>query len=202
MTPEEYGRRFVHKDDLDEFRRRLSARSTRPPSTDPIQYEHRAVRRDGEVICVLVRHRAVMDPQGRIIKTVGVHQDITARRMMEDALRESETRLRAVLDGSRDAIAVAKDGIRIFANPAFVTLLGYDSADEVIGKPVLDLIAPESRDFVAELPRRRVRGEPAPLRLRTNRLEEGWDKSLYRSRYLPVCAEGRGVLVRDPPRHD
>jgi PAS domain S-box-containing protein len=200
MTPEEYGRRFVHEDDLDEFRRRLSARSTRPPSTNPVQYEHRAVRRDGEVIYVLVRHRAVMDPQGRIIKTVGVHQDITARRMMEDALRESETRLRAVLDGSRDAIAVSKDGIRIFANPAFVTLLGYDSADEVIDKPVLDLIAPESRDFVAELARKRMRGEPVPLLYEQTVLRKDGTKVFTEVSISPYVLKGEEfwcVILRD-----
>ncbi|HUJ68920.1 MAG TPA: PAS domain S-box protein [Syntrophorhabdales bacterium] len=162
MTPEEYGKRFVHPDDLDAFRRRLAARRTHPPSRNPIQFEHRSVRRDGEVIYVLVRHRAVTDAKGHVIKTVGVHQDITARRMMEDALRESETKLRAVLDGSRDAITVAKEGIRIFANPAFVALLGYESADELIGKPAFDAIAPESRDFVEEMVKKRLKGEPVP----------------------------------------
>jgi len=200
MTPEEYGRRFVHPDDLDEFSRRLSARGTRPPSMDPVQHEHRAVRRDGEVIYVLVRHRAVMDPRGRIIKTVGVHQDITARRLMEDALRESETRLRAVLDGSRDAIAVSKDGIRIFANPAFVTLLGYDSADEVIGKPVLDLIAPESRDFVAELTRKRMRGEPVPLLYEQTVLRKDGTKVFTEVSISPYELKGEEfwcVILRD-----
>jgi PAS domain S-box-containing protein len=162
MTPEEYGRRFVHPDDLDAFGRRLAARSTRPPSKNPVQHEHRCVRRDGKVIYVLVRHRAVIDTQGRIIKTVGVNQDITERKNMEEALRESETKLRVILDGSRDAIGVAKDGIRTFANRAFVSLFGYESADELIGKPVMDLTAPESRSLAMEMANKRARGEPVP----------------------------------------
>ena len=64
---------------------------------------------------------------------------------MEDALRESETKLRAILDNSRDAIGVSKDGITTFVNPAYVSLFGYESADELIGKPIMDIIAPESR---------------------------------------------------------
>jgi diguanylate cyclase (GGDEF)-like protein/PAS domain S-box-containing protein len=80
----------------------------------------------------------------------------------ERALRESETRLRAILDNSRDAIAVSKSGIRTFANPAYVSLFGYESADELIGKPITDIVAPESRDFMTEVMKKHVTGEPFP----------------------------------------
>jgi len=80
----------------------------------------------------------------------------------ESALRESETKFRAILDGSRDAIGVSKDGIRIFVNPAFVSLFGYESADELIGKPIFDVIAPESRELVEEMMTKHARGEPGP----------------------------------------
>ena len=80
----------------------------------------------------------------------------------QTALRESETKFRAILDGSRDAIWVSKDGIRIFVNPAFVSLFGYESADELIGKPIFDVIAPESHKVVKEMVTKHARGEPAP----------------------------------------
>jgi diguanylate cyclase (GGDEF)-like protein/PAS domain S-box-containing protein len=162
MSRDEYVRSFIHPDDREELRRRTNENRARPRSDNPEQYEHRVVRRDGEVIHVLTRNRVVMDSEGRVLKVVGVNQDITARKKMEDTLRESETKLRAILDGSRDAIGVSKDGIRIFANPAYVSLFGYESADELIGAPTIDLIAPESRSFVAEMMRKRAAGEPAP----------------------------------------
>ena len=162
MPREEYRRRFVHPDDLDELRRQVNENKARPRTDDIEQYEHRGVRRDGKVIHVLNRNRVIMDGSGRVLKVVGVNQDITDRKKIEDALRESETKLRAILDGSRDAISVSKDGIRIFANPATASLFGYGSVDELIGAPVLDVIAPESRDYVREMMNKRVRGEPVP----------------------------------------
>ena len=93
---------------------------------------------------------------------LGIVRDITERKKMEDALRESETKFRAILDNSRDAISVSKDGIRTFQNPAFVSLFGYESADELVGKPLIDLVAPESRDFVAEVLKKRSKGEASP----------------------------------------
>jgi PAS domain S-box-containing protein len=89
-------------------------------------------------------------------------RDITERKQAKEALRESETKLRAILDGSRDAIGVSKDGMCTFTNPAYVSLFGYESADEVMGKPIIDLIAPESRGLVAEVVKKRARGESTP----------------------------------------
>ena len=162
MPRGEYGARFIHPDDREELRRQVTENRARPRTGDLEQYEHRGLRRDGEVIHILTRNRVVMDSDGRTIKVVGVNQDITARREMEDALRESETKLRAILDGSRDALAVTKDGIRTFVNPAYVSLFGYESADELIGKPAIDVIAPESRDLVRDLAGKRASGQPAP----------------------------------------
>jgi len=104
MAREEYVRRFIHPDDREELRRQATENRSRPGTGDPEQYEHRVVRGDGEVIHILTRNRVVMDPEGRVLKLVGVNQDITARKKMEDTLRESEARLRAILHGSRDAI--------------------------------------------------------------------------------------------------
>jgi len=162
MQREEYRRRFVHPDDLEELRKQIAENRSRPHIDIHERYEHRVIRPDGEVMHVLNRNRLIFDPDGRILKVIGVNQDITARKRMEDALRESEERLRAIFDGSRDAIAVTKGWIRVFVNPAYVSLFGYESADEPLGKPIFDDIAPESRDFVMQLAKKRRRGEPVP----------------------------------------
>ena len=39
---------------------------------------------------------------------------------------------------------------------------GYESADELIGAPIIDLVAPESRSLVEERVRKRARGESVP----------------------------------------
>ena len=162
MPREKYVDEFVHPDDREELRRQAYENKAHPPTDGLEHYEHRGVRRDGEVIQVLARTRVVTDSKGRVLKIVGVNQDITARKETEDALRESETKLRAILDYSRDAIGVSKDGIRTIVNPAYLSLFGYESADEIIGKPVIDFVAPESRGLVMETANKRARGEPVP----------------------------------------
>lgn len=80
----------------------------------------------------------------------------------EDALKESETRYRAIFENSVDAIGVSRAGIHVFVNPAYLFLYGYASNAELAGKPILDLIAPEEREKVLEYVRSRERGGVVP----------------------------------------
>jgi PAS domain S-box-containing protein len=81
-------------------------------------------------------------------------EDITRRKQMEEALRESEDKLRLLLDSTAEAIY----GIDIehrctFCNPACLRILGYERMDDVLGKNMHDLIHHTRADgtpFLAE----------------------------------------------------
>ena len=118
----------------------------------------------------------------------------------ELALRESETKLRALLDNSRDAIAVSKNGIRTFANPAYVSLFGYESADELVGKPILDIVAPESRDFMTEVMTKHATGEPFPTFYEETVLKRDGSPFLVESSVSPFTVNGEQfalAILRD-----
>ncbi len=100
------------------------------------------------------------DPEGRITGVVHVSRDITERKKIEDALRQSETRFRGLVEQSLVGIYIITDGKFVHVNPKFADIFGYDSPKEVVfSKSVADLVAPESRDLVAGNIRRRLRGE-------------------------------------------
>ena len=71
--------------------------------------------------------------------------DVTNRKLMESAMRESEGRYRALVEWSPVAMLVHAGGRIIFANPAAVKLLCARAAAELLGKPFLDLIHPASQ---------------------------------------------------------
>ena len=98
MTRGEYGRRFVHPDDGSELIRQVEKNKTCPGADGIEPFKHRVVRRDGEVIHILNRNRAVMDSEGRILRIVGVNQDITEQKRIEEALRTSQLRLWEAMD--------------------------------------------------------------------------------------------------------
>src|SRR5208337_780067 len=73
----------------------------------------------------------------------GVIQDITERKQAEEALRDSETRLRAITDSARDAILMMDpEGMITFWNPAAERILGY-TREEAGGQNLHRLLAPQ-----------------------------------------------------------
>jgi len=99
---------------------------------------------------------------GKVIGIEGLLIDITERKRAEEKLQESEARLRALFEGSVYAMGLAKDGIQIMVNPAYVEVFGYSDASEVVGHPLFRNIAPEERPRLQEFARRRSLGEPVP----------------------------------------
>jgi PAS domain S-box-containing protein len=77
-------------------------------------------------------------------------REIRERQRTEQALRESEQRFRSLFEHASDAIVVANDrGELVNANPAACELLARPLA-EVRGLSVQDLVAPSSREGIAE----------------------------------------------------
>ena len=71
--------------------------------------------------------------------TIYAISDITERKEAELALHESEERFRNLIEMSPHAIVIVRDSRSIYANTRCVTMLGYESAGEIIGHPVTEL---------------------------------------------------------------
>jgi len=66
----------------------------------------------------------------------------------EQALQESEGRYRTLIEFSPEAIAVHRGGILVYANTAAVKMFGARSAQDLVGKPLLDLVHPDYHKIV------------------------------------------------------
>lgn len=110
-----------------------------------IEYEVRSD--DGRWYLMRMRSYCTVDNKvdGLVITLV----DISERRRAESALRDSEARLRAVIDGVTDAIVtVDESGVIQSINRATATMFGY-GADELVGRSVSALM-PEPLRLRAE----------------------------------------------------
>ncbi|MCK6627241.1 MAG: PAS domain-containing protein [Anaerolineae bacterium] len=143
MPAMQYAQKFVHPEDAPlvgmEIQKSLEV-------TDPNysrELEHRIIRADGSEGYIAVRFRVVKDDEGRTIKTVGANQDISERKQIDEALRASEARQRALLNAIPDLIMrLSGDGVYLDVKPArdFPTMV---PPEQLIGKNSFELLPPE-----------------------------------------------------------
>ncbi|HEV7426985.1 MAG TPA: EAL domain-containing protein [Thermoanaerobaculia bacterium] len=115
------------------------------------QYEIRIRRKDGTVIWLEIGGAPVMDAAGNVVGSIGVHNDVTERRMAEEALRESEARYRLMAENSTDMISrTSNRGIVLYASDACRRLLGYEPS-ELVGRSFYDFIFEVDREEVRYL---------------------------------------------------
>ncbi|MFA5056430.1 MAG: PAS domain S-box protein [Dehalococcoidia bacterium] len=89
------------------------------------------------------------DSKGNPTDILVVMRDITERKRMEEALRESEEKLRATFESIADGIAVIDlNGKLIDVNTADARLFGYESKDQLTNRDALNFIAEAERDRV------------------------------------------------------
>jgi PAS domain S-box-containing protein len=108
------------------------------------------IRGDGKLIHVKENARIVRGKDGRIEYYEGTVEDITEQKRMEESLKESEERYRSLVELAPDAIAVHSEGKIVFVNPAGLKLLGAEKSEQVIGKPVIEVVHPDSRKIAGD----------------------------------------------------
>jgi len=107
----------------------------------PYDIEHRIVI-DGEVRWVREKAELAFDAQGAPLAGIGIVQNVTARRRLEDELRLAEARSSGIVSISADAIISIDDDQRIaMFNEGAERIFGY-TASEVIGAS-LDALIPD-----------------------------------------------------------
>jgi PAS domain S-box-containing protein len=96
--------------------------------------ERLALRKNGDAFPVYEKTSAIKDKDGHQMGTVSVIDDITARKRLQQALKESEERYRSFVETAKSAIiAVDGEGRIILFNPAAEKIFGY-TKEEIINK--------------------------------------------------------------------
>jgi diguanylate cyclase (GGDEF)-like protein/PAS domain S-box-containing protein len=79
-----------------------------------------------------------------------LHQEMTERKLAEQAARENEERYRQVVEMSPDAIMIERDEKIIFVNRGTLALLGAPNAEQVKAMPFLQLVPVGWRERMQE----------------------------------------------------
>lgn len=132
--------------------------------------------KDGHRIVLEIRGRTLRE-NGRIVGTFHIARDVTERRRMEEALRESEERYRTWIEEAPIGVCnVDLEGTVTFVNKRFEEVSGY-SRDEIIGKNgfTLGMFENETLHLLGERMKARLEGKSGRLlEIRFRRKDGEW----------------------------
>jgi PAS domain S-box-containing protein len=180
---------FVHPDDLPSLMEHVQ----RILAGKPEPGEYRLVLPSGEVRWVQSFSRPAYEGD-RIVGIRGALTDITKRKQMEEALRESEKKYRDLVENINEVIYEADAGGRItYVSPVLEKVSGY-SPSEAVGRLFVDFIHPDDLPSVVQCVQKCLAGEPEPseYRLLSPSGEVRWVRSFSR----PVYEGDRVVGIR------
>ncbi len=122
------GQLYVDPGRREEFRSRLHAEEYIG------DFESQVYRRDGSIIWISEKARAVHNDDGELLYYEGAVEDITERREQQEIIKRSEKRFRAVWDTATDGMRLTnRDGEVVSVNRAFCEMTGLD-ADAMVGQ--------------------------------------------------------------------
>jgi PAS domain S-box-containing protein len=111
--------------------------------------EYTALRKDGSTFPVMIYSSPIVH-ENKLVGLRGIVIDITERKQMEEALRESEMRHRALIENSSDIIQVVDSkGVIRYVSPSVQRILGY-KPEELIGRLSIDVVHPDDLPKVAK----------------------------------------------------
>ena len=148
---------FLMEDDLPEFRHRvLPAMMQEGRWQGEFRLKH---FKTGTPIPVDMNSFTIRHPQtGEPMALATVSRDITERKRTENALRESETKFRALAETMTAAVVIVRDKHILYVNPATEAVTGY-SREELLRMDFQNVIHPDSRQLMQERSASRERGE-------------------------------------------
>ncbi|MFA6541812.1 MAG: PAS domain S-box protein [Bacteroidota bacterium] len=140
LSSAEYIKRFVHPHDAGFVREEIQKAINGSDPDYSRRLEHRIMYDNGEVGYIAVQLFVAKNSRGKTIKTYGVNQNITERKLNENKL----LLLAQTIQSISEAVTITDlDDRLLYVNDAFVRIYGY-SAEEVMGKEIGFLWSPNN----------------------------------------------------------
>jgi PAS domain S-box-containing protein len=197
----EFAKRVVSEDAervIAELQKRMARRE--PEAV----YEFRALLPDGSTRWLRGHAKLFYDNDGGAERMIGVNIDIDAQRKAEIQLRQSESRLRAIVDGTQEYIGLlTPDGKLLDANRASLEFAG-NTREEVLGRYFWDTPwftgTPGASETVKDSISRVARGETVRVEKSLRRPNGEWRD--FHSSYHPIKNESGEIVLIVPEALD
>ncbi|MGQ0762148.1 MAG: PAS domain S-box protein [Acidobacteriota bacterium] len=132
-----------------EDKNRIVAGMERQIKGEPVDDEYRIRRPDGTIRWIHDRAFPIKNGNGIVNRIVGIAEDITERKLVDTALRQSEERFRNLVETTSDWIwEIDENGNYTYVSPRVRDLLGYETG-ELLGRTPFDFMPPEQVERVS-----------------------------------------------------
>jgi PAS domain S-box-containing protein len=133
-------------------------------------HENPVLTKDGKERILAFHNTLILDAGSPITGILFSGEDITPRKQMEDALKESEERFRNLIQNASDMIRIiGRSGLIEYSSPSTGRITGFDPSD-MLGKNPLDFVHPDDHERVqaalAEVFGKTNPGAPTAYRIR------------------------------------
>lgn len=135
----------VHPDEIDRVKMAYAHFRT---YHQPYEIVTQLLMPDGMIKYVSQRTRAVLGPNGVVLRYIGTLQDITMQTLQDMAFKESEERFRTIADYTYDwEYWQGTQGEMLYVSPSCERITGYSAAD-FISNPelIVQIVHPEDRE--------------------------------------------------------
>jgi diguanylate cyclase (GGDEF)-like protein/PAS domain S-box-containing protein len=167
---------------------------SRAVNGETIAAEYRILTHTGLERSVLATATPLRGSDGELSGGILVLRDTAGWKRAETALRESEERYRRLVELCPDPILVHCDGNIVYANPATIELAGATTADELLGRPVLDFVPVELQAGVVERTRSVIETGDGSGLTESRLLRIDGELIHVESTSIPITYEGRPAV--------
>jgi PAS domain S-box-containing protein len=143
---EGFWKKQIHPDDRE---RTIAFCVTRTKLMEAHDFIYRFITKSGKVVWLRDIVKVIIR-DGKPSHLQGVMFDITTQKRVEESLRESEEKYRGLVENSPDAVAIYAEGKIVFINDECIRMVGAKSKEDILGKPVLQFVHPDSVASIIE----------------------------------------------------
>ncbi|HZU53826.1 MAG TPA: PAS domain S-box protein [Holophagaceae bacterium] len=160
---------------------------------DKDSYELEVIRADGARRWLAIRATPRMDSSKRFAGSVASFFDITQHRLALEALQQSESRFRRLVEMLPQGLVTYQDGKVTYSNPAASAITRTDP-DKAVGRSILEYIHPTYWPAIKERFARMLAGEAVPPMDYTFRRGDGTEVPI--EAHAQILEEGeRPVMI-------
>ncbi len=131
--------KFIHPADLDLVKENLQ--KLRSKEDHPALLQIRIINKAGKIKWILAN--AVLIKWKGNPAFLSFATDITAQKLTEIALKESEEKYKRIVESASDAILIYADDIINFVNIAAVKMFGFGKVSDIVGRKINEIVNPD-----------------------------------------------------------